>query len=116
MRDAAVPVEHGGQRELVDLHHYLYLVDQVPIVSGVGAADELVARANELLMKRILFSTQRRSNYEKFLKTEEFERTKAATFFSDVCQQIFPGVFANAAAMVTAIVSISEMQGGNGNK
>ena len=40
----------------------------------------------------------------------------AATFFSDVCQQIFPGVFANAAAMVTAIVSISEMQGGNGNK
>ena len=41
---------------------------------------------------------------------------EAATFFSDVCQQIFPGVFANAAAMVTAIVSISEIQGGNGNK
>ena len=94
-----LPQFEAGQRELVALHHYTYLVDMCAMLSSAGggngnaaaaaaaAVEEmraLVETVNErVLMKRMLFSTQKRSTYDKMLSAETFSRSrKWASFFN----------------------------------
>lgn len=71
-----MPQFEVGQQELVDVHHYTYLID---ICSMSNLDPALVARvqaANQVLAKRIFFSTQKRTDYDKFLSSEEFRKSK----------------------------------------
>lgn len=76
-----LPQFEAGQRELVNVHHYTYLVD---VCAMAGHAAELVGDVNAALTRRVLFSTQKRANYEKILPAEEFARArKWHSFFLD---------------------------------
>jgi hypothetical protein len=71
-----MPQFEVGQQELVDVHHYTYLID-ICTMSDLDPA--LVARvqaANKVLAKHIFFSTQKRTDYNEFLTTEEFKKSK----------------------------------------
>lgn len=62
-----------GQPELVNLHHYTYLVDVCSMLSTTSSAGlDLVHRVNAYLSDHIYYSTQRRSDYDKFLSPDEF--------------------------------------------
>jgi hypothetical protein len=79
-----MPQFEVGQQELVDIHYYTYLID---LCSMSNADPKLVKRiheANEFLAEHIHFSTQKRNNYEKFLSTDQFRKTKKSyRFFLD---------------------------------
>jgi len=65
-----------GQQQLVDVHHYLYLVDHFAF-GDVG--QDLIARVhtvNEFLLDHVLFSTSKSANYEKILSLKDFKRSK----------------------------------------
>ena len=65
-----------GQQQLVDVHHYLYLVDLVAIAD---VDPDLIARVktvNEFLADHIYFSTQKSTNYDKMLSPKEFRKSK----------------------------------------
>jgi len=66
-----------GQQELVDVHHFTYILDLCSVMDNVDSG--LVARmtaANQVLVEHIYFSTQKQSNYEKMLNIEEFKKSK----------------------------------------
>lgn len=66
-----------GQQQLVDVHHYLYLLDLHAIDDNVN--EELVARVhsvNDVLVEHTLFSTQKSTNYDKILPLKDFKKSK----------------------------------------
>ena len=69
-----------GQQELVDVHHFSYLVDLCALVDNVDSS--LVARvhaANQVLVDYIYYSTQKQNNYDKLMPIEEFKKSKKYT-------------------------------------
>lgn len=78
-----------GQRELVDLHHYTFLIDAHAASSSSDGTDpdlvDRVHRANKALVEHIYFSTQKRGNYDKFTdikKAKKFLRFFLNTFLT----------------------------------
>ena len=72
-----MPQYEVGQQELVDVHHYTYLVDLCALLDNVDSS--LVTRvhaANQVLVDHIFFSTQKQNNYEKLMSLEEFKKSK----------------------------------------
>ena len=72
-----MPQYEVGQRELVDIHHYTYLIDLCALMENVDSS--LVTRVhagNQYLVDHIFFSTQKQNNYEKLMSLDEFKRTK----------------------------------------
>ena len=52
-----------GQQELIDIHHYAYMIDMCAMLSGSGggsAEQAIVAKVNQLLLSHTYFSTQKR--------------------------------------------------------
>jgi hypothetical protein len=81
-----MPQFEVGQKELVDVHHYTYLLDMCSLLSGgSGQADKaMVERVNDKLADHIYWSTQKRSDYDKILSKEDFKASKKSyTFFKD---------------------------------
>jgi len=81
-----MPQFEVGQKELVDVHHYTYLIDICSMMSGgSGQADKaMVERVNERLADHVHWSTQKRSDYDKMLSKEEFRASKKFfSFFKD---------------------------------
>ena len=82
-----MPQFEVGQQELVDVHHYTYLIDLCGMLSegkaAAGSERALVERVNQLLAEHVYFSTQQRPNYEKMMSTKEFmsSRNKFYGFF-----------------------------------
>ena len=73
-----MPQYEVGQQELVDVHHYTYVLDACALLGG-QAHPELLRRVhavNAVLAEHIFFSTQKRSNYDKFLSPEEFKASR----------------------------------------
>lgn len=96
-----MPQFEVGQQELVDVHHYSYLVDMCAMLALASKQDVnlgLVERVNQELVEHILFSTQKRNNYEKLMKLAEFTSNKKyfnfflATFMSVDFHQEFVGL------------------------
>ena len=80
-----MPQFEVGQKELVDVHHYTYLIDMRSMHKGSERSEEaLIDRVNQILAEHIFFSTQKRSDYEKFLSKEEFKSSKKYySFFTE---------------------------------
>ena len=74
-----MPQFEVGQQELVDVHHYTYLIELSSMLAG---STELIKRVNQFLVEHIFFSTQKRSNYDKMMSLEQFKGSfKFFTFF-----------------------------------
>jgi hypothetical protein len=88
-----------GQQELVDVHHYGYLVDMCSLYpSGREPHDHaMIERVNTVLADFVYFSTQQRSDYDKILKSAEVKSRSFYKFF----QSYFLGVrfFSNFLAL-----------------
>ena len=72
-----MPQFEVGQQQLIDLHHYTFLIDlcsrdQVP---DAGLASRYY-EANHVLVDETLFSTQKHYDYEKILSQEDVKRSK----------------------------------------
>eukprot|EP00978_Attheya_sp_CCMP212_P000106 scaffold206_cov54-Attheya_sp.AAC.3 len=80
-----MPAFEVGQQELVDIHHYTFLIDICSVMQQVDPALlNRVHAVNHVLAEHIFFSTQKRSNYEKFVSTEQFRNSKKIyRFFLD---------------------------------
>jgi len=74
-----MPQFEVGQQELIDLHDWTYLIDMCAMPSGGGSNAEkaMVQRVNQLMVQDILFSTQKRSNYDKMLTQAELTGSKS---------------------------------------
>ena len=72
-----------GQQELIDLHHYTYDVDLCSMIYKSNAKDrplsDRVHKVNDILVNEIIFSTQNRWDYEKFMPLKEFKGSKEFT-------------------------------------
>jgi len=73
-----MPQYEVGQPELVDVHHYTYLLDQCAIIASRHLRDPhgvtpRVHAVNEVLADHIFFSTQQSSNYDQFIPLEDFK-------------------------------------------
>ena len=72
-----------GQQELVDIHHYTYDIDMCSMLHRSNAKDrplmERVQKVNDTLVNNIIFSTQNRWDYEKFMTLKEFKGSKDFT-------------------------------------
>ena len=80
-----MPQFEVGQQELIDLHHYTYDVDLCSMLYKSGSKDrnlsDRVNKVNDILVNEIIFSTQNRWDYEKFMPLKEFKGSKDfATF------------------------------------
>jgi len=71
-----MPQFEVGQKELVDIHHYTFLIDHCAMTEADSALVARIHAVNSILYKYIFFSTQKRSNYDTFLSTEEFRKAK----------------------------------------
>ena len=73
-----MPQFEVGQQELVDVHHYTYLIDICAMLSaGSGEAGQIVVeRVNQELADHIYFSTQKRTDYNVMMTTEAFKSHK----------------------------------------
>eukprot|EP00804_Cyclotella_cryptica_P011896 CCRYP_004399-RA/>CCRYP_004399-RA protein AED:0.06 eAED:0.06 QI:211/0.78/0.8/1/0.71/0.6/15/1860/1813 len=60
-----------GQQELIDIHHYTYLMDLCMLSKAGGLAD-VVYTINKFLAQKIYFSTQSRNNYHKMMDLQTF--------------------------------------------
>lgn len=78
-----MPQFEVGQEELVNLHHYTYLVDVAEFVALDAALVARLHSANHILVNNTYFSTSRQNNYEKIMPLEDFKRTKSFKFFLD---------------------------------
>lgn len=70
-----------GQQQLVDVHHYLYLLDHHALVD---VDQDLVARVhavNDVLVDHTLFSTQKSTSYDKILPLKDFKKSKKAFLY-----------------------------------
>jgi hypothetical protein len=73
-----MPQFEVGQPELVELHHYTYELDLHALLRA-GADRGLTERVhavNTLLAKHIHFSTNRQSDYDKFMSREQFQASR----------------------------------------
>jgi hypothetical protein len=71
-----MPQFEVGQRELIDIHHYTYLIDMCSMGKASGQLTAIVHDVNSHLVNHIYFSTQNRNNYHKMMKREVFVNTK----------------------------------------
>ena len=71
-----MPQFEVGQQELVELHHFLFMVD-LNAIADVDVA--LVARlheVNQILFQDTLYSTSKMANYEKLLEHADVKKSK----------------------------------------
>ena len=75
-----MPQFEVGQQELVDCHHYTYLLELSSMISG---GIDLVKRVNQFLVDQLneplsdrFFSTQKQRNYEKMISPDEFRSSR----------------------------------------
>jgi len=61
-----MPQFEVGQRELVDVHFYTYIVDLFSLKELGPAFEKRIHAVNNVLVEHIFFSTQQTRNYEKF--------------------------------------------------
>jgi hypothetical protein len=87
-----MPQFEVGQQELVDVHHYMFIVDTCAMLDGsnddkvLNSAQLLdrVRSVNRVLVDEILISTQRRSDYHKMMSLDDFQgHRKFSPFFLD---------------------------------
>jgi hypothetical protein len=79
-----LPAYECSQKELVDIHHYTFLIDFCALSNKEGEWTKRVHAINELLAEHIFYSTQKRHNYEKFVTTDAFRKSKKTyRFFLD---------------------------------
>jgi hypothetical protein len=78
-----MPQFEVGQEELVNLHHYTYLVDVSAFVNLDAALVARLHAVNHVLVNKTYFSTSRQNNYEKIMPLEDFKRSKSFKFFLD---------------------------------
>lgn len=71
-----MPQFEVGQQELVDLHHFLYLVDLSSVMNVDAAMVARLHQVNQLLVHETLHSTSKFANYEKLMDTAEVKRSK----------------------------------------
>lgn len=72
-----MPQFEVGQQELIDLHHYTYLMDMISMGAKVnGELAQIVYDINSILVNYIYFSTQNRNSYHKMMDKEQFVKTK----------------------------------------
>lgn len=64
-----------GQQELVDIHHYTYLMDMCMLSKGDKLAD-IVYAINKFLVQKIYFSKQGRNNYHQLMDLQDFARAR----------------------------------------
>ena len=74
-----------GQQELIDVHHYTYLIDMCAMYkSGSGPPEQaMIQRVNRKLVDHVYFSTQKRSDYDKMLTKDEFISKNFYRFFEN---------------------------------
>lgn len=60
-----------GQQELIDIHHYTYLMDLCMLSKAGGLAD-VVYKINKFFAQKIFFSTQSRNSYHKMMDLQTF--------------------------------------------
>lgn len=71
-----MPQYEVGQRELVNVHYYTYLVDFCSLSAKEAEWTKRVQAINDILLDHIYYSTQKRHNYEKIMSTESFRKAK----------------------------------------
>ena len=71
-----MPQFEVGQQELIDLHHYTYLMDLVSMGKITGPLAQIVYDINSVLVNFINFSTQNRNSYHKMMDKEQFVKMK----------------------------------------
>lgn len=74
-----------GQAELVDIHHYTYLIDLSSLVDLDPALRQRIQAVNSFLADHIFFSTQKTANYENIISTDDFRRSKKHFKFFQNC-------------------------------
>lgn len=65
-----------GQSELVDVHHYTYILDFVSLSGKEPEWSKTVQKINEFFAEQMYWSTQKRHNYEKILSSDTFRKSK----------------------------------------
>jgi hypothetical protein len=72
-----MPQYEVGQQELINLHHYTFLID---LCAGGSSVDnslrERVNSVNSYLLRHVLFSTSKRHNYDKIVSAESYKKQK----------------------------------------
>jgi hypothetical protein len=78
-----MPQFEVGQQELIDVHHYSYMIDLMSMIcvdrNAQGDHSSMAARVravNQQLVEHIHFSTQRQANYDKMMKLKDFVGNK----------------------------------------
>ena len=66
-----MPQFEVGQQELIDIHHYTYLIDMVAMGKAVGVFPQVVHEVNSRLVNDIHYSTQNRNNYHKMVPIQQ---------------------------------------------
>ena len=74
-----------GQQELVDIHHYTYLMDMCMLKKADKLTD-IVYACNKFLVQKIYFSMQGKNNYHKLMDLQDFVRARK---YMNVFQQTF---------------------------
>ena len=64
-----------GQQELIDLHHYTYLMD-ICMMNKAGKLADIVYSINKFLLQHIYFSMQGRNNYHKLMDLHDFAQAR----------------------------------------
>ena len=73
-----------GQQELIDIHHYTYLIDMCSMGKAPSSLSQIVQNVNSVLIQYIYFSTQQRNTYDKMMSLEQFVATKKhKNFFNE---------------------------------
>jgi hypothetical protein len=80
-----MPQYEIGQQELIDVHHYGFVVDMCSLyrLGAEPASQEMISAVNNILADHVYFSTQQRSDYEKILKLADFKRRDFYSFFEN---------------------------------
>ena len=76
-----MPQFEVGQQELIDIHHYTYLIDMCSLGEIPEALSQLVLAMNQDFAQKIYYSTQNRNSYHKIMKTSQFLNSKAFSHF-----------------------------------
>jgi hypothetical protein len=84
-----MPQFEVGQQELIDVHHYTYLIDMCSLGKASGQLAQIVHDVNSHLVNHIYFSTQNKNNYHKIMKREVFVNAKR---YMNAFQQTFLSV------------------------
>ena len=79
-----MPQFEVGQQELIDIHHYTYLIDLCSLGKAPERLAKIVYDVNSYLVGHIYFSTQNRNNYHKMMSRDQFGNTKR--YMSEFCK------------------------------